>query len=264
MSTFFEPTIDMTVPRVPLYRLIDVEMRKLVDTRAGLWLMILIGSVIVLVEALLVLTAVAYDEIAPWSFMFGVMATPLGLLLAVLGVMTVTSEWGQRTSLVTFALEPRRLRVVLAKLLAGLLATIVLLLFTIVFTAGLNVGHAALVGQSAMWDVTRTDLIAFGISHTTAFLLGFAFGMLIPNTPTALVAYFVFRFVVPNLLVAAGLIWEWFEPVVSWIHLEQALAEFFDGGIAQQETFHLLSALGLWVFFPLVLGSFLLVRREIK
>ena len=38
----------------------------------------------------------------------GATATPQGFLLPVLGILLVTSEWGQRTALTTFALEPHR------------------------------------------------------------------------------------------------------------------------------------------------------------
>ena len=42
------------------------------------------------------------------------------MLLPILGIMAATAEWTQRTGLVTFTLEPRRGRVVLAKALAAL------------------------------------------------------------------------------------------------------------------------------------------------
>ena len=45
---------------------------------------------------------------------------PLAMLLPVIGIMAATAEWTQRTGLVTFTLEPRRGRVVLAKALAAL------------------------------------------------------------------------------------------------------------------------------------------------
>ena len=43
-----------------------------------------------------------------------------GVLIPVLGILAVTSEWSQRTAVTTFALVPRRDRVIAAKLLAGL------------------------------------------------------------------------------------------------------------------------------------------------
>ena len=39
----------------------------------------------------------------------------MGILLPVLGILLVTSEWSQRTAMVTFTLEPSRSRVIAAK-----------------------------------------------------------------------------------------------------------------------------------------------------
>jgi hypothetical protein len=46
---------------------------------------------------------------------------PIGILLPILGILSVTSEWSQRTTLLTFALVPRRERVTAAKALAACL-----------------------------------------------------------------------------------------------------------------------------------------------
>ena len=50
---------------------------------------------------------------------------PDGILLPVLGVMSVTSEWSQRTAMVTFALEPSRGRVIAAKYVSALVIAVV-------------------------------------------------------------------------------------------------------------------------------------------
>ena len=43
----------------------------------------------------------------------------MSLLLPVMGILLVTSEWSQRTDMTTFALEPHRSRVIMAKLVTG-------------------------------------------------------------------------------------------------------------------------------------------------
>ena len=50
---------------------------------------------------------------------------PSAVLLPVLGILLVTSEWSQRTGLITFALVPKRSRVLGAKLIASLLLAVV-------------------------------------------------------------------------------------------------------------------------------------------
>ncbi len=51
---------------------------------------------------------------------------PVDLILPVVGIMAMTSEWTQRTALTTFTLSPRRIPVLFAKLVAAIaLATAV-------------------------------------------------------------------------------------------------------------------------------------------
>src|SRR5690606_2903251 len=106
-ATLASPTT--SAPAVPLRRpslarLTMVELRKLVDTRAGVWLMVAI-----------VLSCIGFATIQLFAldpalrrfeiFFLGTLL-PIGILLPVLGILTVTSEWSQRTALTTFALVP--------------------------------------------------------------------------------------------------------------------------------------------------------------
>ena len=45
----------------------------------------------------------------------------MNILLPVLGIMSVTSEWSQRTAMVTFTLEPSRSRFLAAKFVGTLI-----------------------------------------------------------------------------------------------------------------------------------------------
>ena len=96
--------------KVPFSRLVRVELRKMADTRAGFWLLI---SVALVTAAILVifLLAAPDGELTFLNFM-GATATPKGFILPVMGILLITSEWGQRTALTTFALEPSRARVI--------------------------------------------------------------------------------------------------------------------------------------------------------
>jgi len=99
-------------------RLVRVELRKLMDTRAGTWLRLGIA----LLTAAVVVIFMFAAEPSELTFTNFVNATsmPQAILLPVLGILAVTSEWGQRTRLVTFTLEPHRGRVVVVKLAAAL------------------------------------------------------------------------------------------------------------------------------------------------
>ncbi len=107
---------------IPFGRLLRAELRKLTDTRAGKWLLIAIAAITVLVVVIALFTAPARN--LTYSKLVGYTQTPQKLLLPVLGILAVTSEWSQRTGLVTFTLAPERGRVLLAEISFGLLLLI--------------------------------------------------------------------------------------------------------------------------------------------
>ena len=112
---------------IPLSRLITVELRKLVDTRAGRWL--LLGIALVTVGAVAVYILAADASELTFDHFVNVSVLPQSWLLPVLGIMAVTSEWTQRTGLVTHTLESRRSRVLAANFAAtGVLGVVAIAL----------------------------------------------------------------------------------------------------------------------------------------
>ena len=106
-----------------------------------------------------------------------------------LGILLVTQEWGQRTGMVTFTLEPIRRRVILAKVLAALLLGLAAVVLALVVAAVC----AALFGSS--------DALAASASTTSAEVPAAAgapacsrvspSALLLLNTAAAIVVYFV-------------------------------------------------------------------------
>ena len=80
----------------------------MVDTRAGRWLLISIAALTPLVLVIQLIVAASQDQDVTFINFVRRTNTPMGILLPVLGVMSVTSEWSQRTAMVTFTLEPHR------------------------------------------------------------------------------------------------------------------------------------------------------------
>ena len=104
--------------RPGLGRLVAVELRKMVDTRAGFWMQV---ATVALTVVAVIVRSVAGDA-ADHTFASVLDARrvqPAAVLLPVVGILLVTSEWSQRTGMITFALVPVRSRVVGAKLLAS-------------------------------------------------------------------------------------------------------------------------------------------------
>ena len=83
------------------------------DTRSGFWLIASIAIAAVLAAAGVILFAapaqLTYCTFAP------AIRFPVAVILPLIAILAVTSEWSQRTGLTTFTLVPHRGRVVLAK-----------------------------------------------------------------------------------------------------------------------------------------------------
>ncbi len=57
------------------------------------------------------------------------------MILPIIGILLVSSEWSQRTAVITFTLVPQRTRVLAAKVLAGVVVAIAALVVCIAAAA---------------------------------------------------------------------------------------------------------------------------------
>ncbi|MDQ6525499.1 ABC transporter permease [Nocardioides sp. LHD-245] len=265
MSTTAVPTLDVSgTPRTPLSRLVGVEIRKALDTRAGFWFATSIVGLVLVV--LLIYTLVAPDDSKNFEDLLGVSGGVLGYFLPILIIMLVTSEQSQRNGLVTFTLEPQRSRVVAAKFLAGvgLAASVMVLasLLALIFTA-----VAAATGASPEWSVDGNLLFnGFVLTNLVGIVVGFAIATLLMNTPAGIVAYFVYALILP---MAAGILSELssgFEKVAPWIEFNTAQMPLFSGDYqpSGEEWAQIATSGVIWLVIPLVLGTMRLLRIEFK
>src|SRR3954463_2265603 len=97
-------------------RLISVELRKMATTGAGFWLQA--ATVAITVLAVIVRCVVGDAPDHPFAAILNVAVTPAAVLLPVAGILVITSEWSQRTGMITFTLIPVRSRVLITKLTA--------------------------------------------------------------------------------------------------------------------------------------------------
>jgi len=255
-STAAPTTVDIsTTPRIPLKRLVRVELRKMANTRSGKWLLIGIG-VITLFVGIFYATA----EPAERTFFNFMAATngPQGLLLPVLGILLVTSEWTQRTALVSFTLTPVRSRVLIAKVLGGLLAGLAAIALTVVVA-----GLATLLGgaDNAWAQVGVDDLGKFVLLQATGILQGLAFGLLFLNSSAAIVSYFV----LPSALNILGTLWKPLGDVQPWIDLWSSQTPLFMGGnLTSDQWAQCATSTLIWVVLPFVVGLVRVLRAEVK
>jgi len=250
---------------IPFTRLLQVEFRKSYDTRSSFWLLFAIGA-IVLVAELIAAIVTAVNDVDDVDF--GTFAAVAGfvtqLLLPVLGIMVVTSEWTQRTAMVTFALEPRRARVIWAKLGVGLVWTAFTVVFALVMGVIFNLLYGAISGNTA-WS-GGAGVVGFVITQAVAMLIGFAFAALTLSTPAAIVIYFAYLFAVPTVLGIGSALMDWFDSFAQWINFSEAQQPLYDGfwSMSGGEWGKLIVSGLLWLALPLALGLRRIMRAEVK
>ena len=242
--------------RVPFDRLVGVELRKIADTRAGVWLLAIIALVTLAVMAIFMLN-VETDERTFYGLL-SVTASPQMLLLPVLAILLVTSEWGQRTTLTTFSLEPSRLRIVAAKVVAALVFGLAAMLFAAVVAAVI----ALVGGASDPWaENPGTALGHFLVLQVTSVLMGVAFGLLFLNSAAAIVLFFV----IPIAFGTISTFWAWLAEHAAWIDIGSAQTPFFNSSAVTGEEWAQLAVTSLiWIVVPFVLGTVRVLRSEVK
>ena len=244
--------------RVPFGRLVRVELSKTVASRSGGWLLTAIGVALVAVLAAKLLLGDA-EELTFRSFV-EVTSTPLSLLLPLLAILSVTTEWSQRTALSTFTLEPDRTRVVLAKLAAVVTVGVLAVAAALTTAAVGTLLGTVLVDGSGAWSLAPSDAGALVLTQVLAVVQGVAFGLLLRSTSAAIVLHYL---VVPALSTALTVV-DGLEEAAPWLGLSTALVPLTAGTASAQDWAQALSAAVLWLLLPLGLGLIRLLRDEVK
>jgi hypothetical protein len=247
---------------IPLVRIVVVELRKSFDTRAGRWLLASVG-------ALALLTTGAVIAFSPTSELTygtftGAIAFPMSVVLPIIAALAVTAEWTQRSGLTTFAVVPHRGRVMLGKALGVLAVAVPATALALAVGALGNVVGSAISGRPAIWDQGITAGPYLVLSTALTLLAGFACGTLIRSSAGAVVAFFVYSFVVPPILGLLAVSKEWFTDVRPWVDLNHQVTALQSGGFDAQMWQQLGVAAGLWLVVPLVIGMWTLLRSEVK
>jgi ABC-type transport system involved in multi-copper enzyme maturation permease subunit len=237
-------------------KLVGIELRKSVDTRSG--------RVLILAILGLALVALGWllwnvnDNPVRFDDYLGAAASGVMLLLPIVGVMAMTSEWTQRTALTTFTLSPRRIRVQIAKFVAGIVLSIILMTVVILLTlAGTAIGGAIADSGSASYAGSGNNLVGLYLTSALNVTMGVAFGAVIAHTAGAIVAYFL----APTLwsVGADRLLKEHAEWLDVWAAFGRIGERNMDGRLPET-----LTAVAAWIVLPIVVGLWLSNRREVK
>lgn len=240
---------------IPFTRLVQVELRKMTDTRAGKWLMIIIAVITVLAVGLL---SIFGEGDRTFAAFLGAAAAPQGFLLPVLGVLLVTSEWGQRSTLTTFTLVPHRGRIVLAKTAAAVLLGAAAIVVAMIVAAVAALLHA----EPGAWDdYGPVELLQFGLLQTLGILQGLAFGLLFLNSAAAIVSYYVLPIA---FSIVSGLV-PGVRDVQPWIDLGTAQSPLFgESALGGEQWAQLGTTTLLWIGLPMAVGVARVLRAEVK
>ena len=247
---------------IPFSRVVAVEARKTFDTRSGFWLLTSIGITATLATVAVLLWApdseLTYDTFA------AAIGFPMAVILPMVAILAVTSEWSQRSGLTTFTLVPHRGRVLGAKFIAAVgVGVVAMFVALIVGALGTLVGSLA-TGLDPVWNVTATEFALIVLGSVLGMLFGFMLGVLIRNSAGAIVAYFVYSLVLPPLVELLAANASWFADVRPWIDYANARNMLFNGTMSGEQWQQLAVSGTIWFLLPLAVGLVIVRRSEVK
>lgn len=248
--------------RIPLARIATTELRKMINTRSGFWLLVSIGILALLATAAVIVFASA-DQLT-YSTFTSATNIPMTVILPVIAILSVTGEWSQRTGLTTFALVPHRGQVIAAKAMASVAVAVVTVPLAFGVGALGNLVGPGLAGIEPVWDLTAVNLTTIVLANVLSLLFGFMLGVVIRNSVGALVAYFVYQFLLPTLSLILAASQPWFRGLQPWVDFDYAQSALFNGALTSQQWAHLAFTGTIWLIIPMTIGLTLVTKAEVK
>lgn len=251
-----------TYAPIPLRRVVRVELRKMFDTRAGFWLIASIG--ITGLIATIATVAFAPDQDLTYYTFAKAIGFPITVILPMVALLSITSEWSQRSGLTTFTYVSSRSRVVWAKTLSSVAVAIASMVFAFAIGAVGNVVGSRIAGIDTVWDVSVGHALSIVLGNLTCLLTGTMLGMLLRSSAGGLVSYFVITLLVPTMSGLLAASQSWYEDVQPWVDLNFAQSFLFEGMHTAAQWAHVASTVGLWIVLPGMLGLRWVMRSEVK
>ncbi len=232
-------------------RLTGVELRKMVDTRAGFWLQLTVA--VITLAAIVIICIIADPDEVSFRDLLAIGVTPGAILLPIVGILLVSSEWSQRTALITFTLVPKRMRVMGAKLAAGMVLGVILIAIALVLAA------VAILAIGGDWDFDAVILGQTFVLVLAAMLTGIAFGALFLSSAPAI----VMSFVLPLGWAALGSI-RWLSDAAQWLDTTRTTEPLLERTLTGEEWAQLGTSMALWLVLPLAIGLWRIAKGEIR
>jgi ABC-2 type transport system permease protein len=248
---------------IPTTRLVKIELRKMFNTRSGFWMLVSIGVLSVIATGA-VLVFAPDSEIAYENFAAAI-GFPMSVILPMIAILGVTSEWSQRSGLTTFTLVPSRGRVIGAKAFATFVVGVASMAVAFAVGAVGNLLGSTIMGLETVWDVSLAAAAQILLGNLVGMAIGFTLGVVLRNSAAAIVGYFVVSLVLPGVLVLLAQVRSWFADLQPWIDWNETQVALFENGTdTAREWAMLASTTGIWIALPLVIGVRFLRRSEVK
>ena len=248
---------------IPTTRLVTIELRKMFNTRSGLWLLVSIGVLSVVATGAVLIFApdseIAYENFA------AAIGFPMSVILPMIAILGVTSEWSQRSGLTTFTLVPSRGRIIWAKAFATFVVGVVSMAVAFAVGAVGNLLGSTVMGLDAVWDVSLAAAAQIVLGNLVGMAIGFTLGVVLRNSAAAIVGYFVVSLVLPGILALLAQVRSWFADLQPWIDWNFTQVVLFENDTdTLTEWAMLASTTGIWIALPLAIGLLFLRRSEVK
>ncbi|GGU28208.1 ABC transporter permease subunit [Nocardioides albus] len=247
---------------IPFTRVLSVELRKMFDTRSGFWLLVSIGILAVIATAAIIIFS-SDDALTYGMFATGI-GIPMAVILPMISVLSVSSEWSSRTALTTFTLVPSRGKVIGAKAVLTVALGIVSMAVALGVGALGNLIGTTIAGVDPVWDLTTVILAQTVLAQVLGMMMGFMLGTLFRSSPAAIVGYFVYSLVLPTISNALVMVNDWWRDNGAWVDLNWASTRLFDDDMTREAWAQLGTATTLWLIIPLLIGLRLALKSEVK
>jgi ABC-2 type transport system permease protein len=172
----------------------------------------------------------------------------------VVAILMLTGEWSQRSVMTTFTQEPRRIRVLNAKLAVSIVLSGGAAVFGGVVTAA-GLGLAAASGSALESNLTVGAITGYLLFVLLNVLAGVALGALLQSSATAIAASFALPAAFAVLGTASTLVSNWIDMSTTW---NWVLENDWAGHVAQISF-----SIVFWVAVPLAAGVVRTIRRDV-
>lgn len=228
------------------------ELRRLANTRASQLLLLGVGLFSVAVVGFYA-TTLAAPGASTYEYMV-VGGQFFALAMQIIAVLAISAEWRQRTALSTYALDPNRTGVLLAKVgalwLLGMAFTVIAAVLGAVVgaIAGAEFGGLAGIASAFGWLTVHV---------TVSVLVGAALGAAFQSVAAPLVIVLMGPQMIPSLVATVN------ADLARWADYLTPLNEAITARAFTGEALPFAVSLLLWIALPLGIGIYRNARRDV-